>query len=298
MLPSGRVDEIRRLLDVVRRELGADDARAEVGGRDPSDDEVWAPLAPGWRVVAVFDEPPDDPKSKRERLEILLGPFEDIARRVEMPIGGLGPAKQRVLDEELDVLAERAGARAAVVFDERSPVLWGSSSPRAGGWDLEAMELARKLAREASGAGLDPAAWLAEGAPEPSDLKAAGIDETLAQRWSHRFQRLHELSPHWRLPEWREALQIATAIGAAREECREGRAPERVSANEETWGVFARGFAQIYLLALVYDGPFSELHAEGPLVRALPHIESLVLALPPVDPPPKAAKVIALRPRR
>lgn len=287
------MEDLRKLLDIARRELGADDVRAEFGGRDP--EGVWAPLPGGWRIVAVFDHPPADPEEKRARLATLVRPFEETAGRIEAPSGGLGPAKQRALDEELDVLAERAGARAALVFDERSPVLWGSSSQRARGWDLEAMERARALAEEASAHGIDAARWLAEGVPD--HISEFGIDETVAQRWSHRFHRLSALAPEWKHADWREALQIAQGVGVARSECRGGRAPERVSAHGNDWGVFARSFAQIYLVALVYDGRFSELHAEGPLVRALPHIETLVLALPPVDPPPRAAKVIAL-PRR
>lgn len=292
------MDDLRKLIDLVRRELGADDARAEVGGKDPEDARVlWAQLPNGWRIVALFDEPPESRDKRQARLDALVASFGEVAERVETPNGGLGPAKQRALDEELDVLAERAGARAAVVIDERSPVLWGSSSPRARGWDLEMMERARALAAEAAAQGIDAIRWLAEGPPDPQALALAGVDETVAQRWTHRFHRLTTLAPEWRGGEWREALQIATAIGAARAECRGGRAPERVSQRGDDWGVFARSFAQIYLVALVYDGPFSELHAEGPLVRALPHIETLVLALPPVDPPPRAATVIRL-PRR
>lgn len=292
------MDELKKLLDVIRRDLAAVDVRAEVGGRDPDDARlVWAPLAPGWRVVAVFDLPPQDAEARRRRLAAMLAPFEDATSRVEAPIAAFTPARQTEVDEELDALAERAGARAAVVFDERSPVLWGSSALRAPGWDLDTMERARNLALEVSRAGLDPALWLAEGTPEEATLRDAGVDETLAQRWSHRFHRLADLAPGWKLGEWRDALHVAMAVGAARAQCRGGRAPERVSQHGAHWGVFARGFAQIYLCALVYEGPFSELHAEGALVRALPHVETLVLALPPVDPPPRAAKVFAF-PRR
>ncbi|HEY8430214.1 MAG TPA: hypothetical protein VIL20_17655, partial [Sandaracinaceae bacterium] len=280
--------------------LDAADARAEIGGREPDDPRiVSAPLAAGIRICAVFDEPPADRAAKHERLASLIAPFEDVAARIEVPgSAGLGLARQNELDADLDALAERAGARAAVVFDERSPILWGSSVPRARGWDVDAMERAHALATEVAGAGIDPARWLAEGAPDEETLAELGVDATKAQRWSHRFHRIAELAPHWKAADWREALQVARAIVAARAECRGGHAPERFSAHDDDFGVFARGFAQIYLCALVYDGPFSELHAEGSLVRALPHIETLVLALPPVDPPPRAAaKVIPLRPR-
>lgn len=289
------MEELLRLLDVVKRELGADDARAELGGRDPiAPNVVHAALGPSWRVVAIFAAPPGDREAKREKLELLLAPFAETARRAEPPRGEPGLAKQQDLDEELDALAERAGARAALVFDERSPVLWGCSGLRAPGWDLDAMDRARSLTTDVRAVGLDPARWIAEGAPSAEELEGAGVDETMAQRWSHRFQRLGAIAPAWGAAEWQEALQMAMAVGAARAECRGGRAPERVAKSAEGWGLFAKGFAQIYLAALVYDGAYSELHAEGPLVRALPYIETLVLSLPPVEPPPKGAKVISL----
>ena len=48
---------------------------------------------------------------------------------------------------------------------------------------------------------------------------------------------------------------------------------------------------------LVFDETYSPLHAEGHVQRALPHIERLLLALPPVDPDAggaRGAKVIRL----
>ena len=56
----------------------------------------------------------------------------------------------------------------------------------------------------------------------------------------------------------------------------------------------ARAFASIYVLMLVFKGTYSELHAEAALLHALPVIERLVLALPPVEPPPKGGRVVKL----
>lgn len=53
-------------------------------------------------------------------------------------------------------------------------------------------------------------------------------------------------------------------------------------------------FATIYLLVVVFDSPLYELRAERAILEALPRIERLVLALPPLDPSPHAG-VIALR---
>jgi hypothetical protein len=62
----------------------------------------------------------------------------------------------------------------------------------------------------------------------------------------------------------------------------------------------AHSFAGIYLLVLAFDGAFDELRAERSILEALPRVERLVLALPPLDPSPSTgAGVIALRrPRR
>jgi len=291
------VDELLRLLALIERELAADDARAELGGRPPDDERfVWAPMGDRWRVVVTYDAPPADRPAKQARLEAMLAPFSHSDRLIEAPAVHLD--RQSIeLDEELDRLAERTGAVAALVFDERSPVVWGSSAPRAEGWDVEMMELVRTMVDDAEAAGIEPGRWLADDPPSTEELAAAGVDATLGQRWAHRFGRLADLAPSWERADWDIALQVATAVGVARDACTGGHAPERFADHGESWGVFARGFAQIYLLALVFDGKYSELHAEGPLVRALPHIETLVLALPPIEPPPRSAKVLDFRRR-
>ena len=45
-----------------------------------------------------------------------------------------------------------------------------------------------------------------------------------------------------------------------------------------------RAFGGSYVLLVAYDAPFSEVAAEGTLIRALPVIERLVARLPPVEP--------------
>ena len=293
------MDELRRLLEIVKRALEADDTRIELGGREPRNERTIAlPIGSEWRIVALFESPPPDREGKLAKLQALIAPFEslveDAAPRIPVA-GGLAIVRQRELDAQLDALAERAGARAALVFDDRSPVLWGSSVPRPLDWDLDGIERARTLTNDIRAVGLDPADWLAGSAPSLEELEEARVDETVAERWSHRIGRLAATSPGWSAPEWREALQIGTAIHSVRAECRAGRVPDRIAWSDDHLGVFARGFAHIYLLTLVYDGGYSELHAEGSVVRALPYLEALVLALPPVEPPPKGAKVIAMR---
>lgn len=62
----------------------------------------------------------------------------------------------------------------------------------------------------------------------------------------------------------------------------------------------AYSFGSIYLVVVVYGGPFDELRAERSVVDSLPRIERLVLALPPLDPQPfaGASAVAVRRPRR
>ena len=63
----------------------------------------------------------------------------------------------------------------------------------------------------------------------------------------------------------------------------------------------AHSFASIYLLVLVYESSFDELRAERAMVDAIPRVERLVLALPPLDPQPPfegAGAVAMRRPKR
>jgi hypothetical protein len=64
--------------------------------------------------------------------------------------------------------------------------------------------------------------------------------------------------------------------------------------------LLAHSFASIYIVLVVYGAPFDELRAERAVVEALPRIERLVLALPPLDPEPtERGKAMAMRkPRR
>jgi hypothetical protein len=71
-----------------------------------------------------------------------------------------------------------------------------------------------------------------------------------------------------------------------------------VTVNEPGFGYVARSFAAIYVLVVVYDRPFDELLAKRAILAALPAIERLVVALPPLDPEPRMAGVVAIRGRR
>lgn len=56
----------------------------------------------------------------------------------------------------------------------------------------------------------------------------------------------------------------------------------------------ARPFAGLYYIALAFDGDISEPTALGALLHAMPIVERLVLALPPIEPPPGGAKIVRM----
>jgi hypothetical protein len=68
--------------------------------------------------------------------------------------------------------------------------------------------------------------------------------------------------------------------------------------SEPDFGCVARSFAAIYVIILIFEAPFEELLAKRAVTQALPTIERLVAALPPLDPEPPMAGVAALRGRR
>lgn len=104
-----------------------------------------------------------------------------------------------------------------------------------------------------------------------------------------------ELDVSSRVPELaREALKALRRDHDLDARKRGGRS--RFIINSDEFGVLARGFGDIYLLVLVFDGPFDELAAERLTYAILPRIEELVLALPDYDPDPDpGGKVVALR---
>src|SRR5438128_1906407 len=75
-----------RFLDLVCKELGADDARAEIGGRDPDDPRlVWLNAEPQIRLVSVFTAPPPEREGKLERLRQLAAGFAQTLQELQLP---------------------------------------------------------------------------------------------------------------------------------------------------------------------------------------------------------------------
>jgi hypothetical protein len=229
---------LERLLGLVKLELGADDARIELGGEPPNDDRLVAASLgePAVRVVAVFSAPVADRAKAESRLSALVSGFGDTVGQSVTSLAGLSPPQDSArarLDAELTHLATRSGAVRSVVFDLSSPVIWGAS-------------LLDEVAAPAANRELE--LWVGE-------LR------------SDRAEELRSAYGH--------VVRLTLADGA---EC------------------LVRTFAGIYVLSLAFRGALSEPVAVGALLHAAEAVERLVLALPPIDPPP-GGKVIRL-PRR
>jgi hypothetical protein len=293
--PEGMSDSgVRKFLDLVMKELGADDARAELFGRDPADPHVvFKNLAGGFRVVAVWDEVP----SNRDALQLKLDRLAETFAHTLNEIGSVPPPRMsptlpaRRLDDALEALRARTFAVAVVLIDGNSPVLWGSSDATRDFVDVEnlakigiALNVARVRGLSLDQLPLDDVSALL------STLRARGFDKLVIDLLSTLIHADDDESTA------RHRLLTALAIADVRARVHRGESVRSVH-HETQYGYIARGFANIYQLIVVFAGPFSELHVESAVLHALPSIEELLFALPPVDPPPSKGQVIRLRRR-
>jgi hypothetical protein len=284
---------ILRFLELVARELGADDVRAELGGRDPvSDNVVWKMVPGGFRIVAIFDAPPVDRAAAQVRLDRMADSFAQTL--TEMHVNSARTAMAlpaRRLDDALEALRARTGAVGVVVIDGNSPVLWGSSEP---GHELINVEDIARLGSALTVA-RDRGLTLDQLAVQDADalvalLRKRGIERSLEELLSMLVTRGTDESTA------RHRLLTILSIGAVRQKMHRGEQVRSIH-HEAQYGYIARGFANIYQIIAVFEGPFSELHVESAILHVLPGIEELLFALPPVDPPPSKGQVIRLRPR-
>jgi hypothetical protein len=290
---AARVDDLDRFLDLVKRELGCDDARFEYGGREPSSDTgVWTDLAHGFRIVASFTTAPREREAKQAKLGALVESFSGVGEqlRTATPKLQLDVAIEEV-DYALGVLADKTKALRALVLDEDSPVLWGSSELPRGSEDIEVAEWTGELIESALQAELDLVELVALDDTTLRERLEGLPSRKLRDRLLRRIPTLRELGGQRDAAGWRVHFLVCRAIAAIR------RAPERHVEIREGLGWLTREFGGIYHVVLVYDGEFDELHATGMLLRALPAIEKLVLALPPIEPTPKGARVLMFPPR-
>jgi len=282
-----------KLLEVIERDLGASEARLEFGTRKPEDARTLCiEISDGWRLAVVFNEAPKTRETLLERLKVYASSFGDAPEAPSIRALSAENPTLRV-DETLAALAGQSHARAAFVVDEQSPIIWGASLPREQLDELEDyFETGRAFAiLAARGHDLWDTLSLEESdlntllrtfsAREQADLRAV----------VERLRRRH--SEPERYP-WRTDLLIARALTETSRHIKTDNNNVRYVERQPNYGCLARAFASIYRVVLVFDHSFSELHAEGALVRALPRLERMVLSLPPIEPPPRGAKVVKL----
>jgi hypothetical protein len=281
-------DELtQRFVDLVCRELGAAEVAVLEGELPEEPLSLRVALAGGKQVVARFAAAEAIGSANLRRLEILVRAFEEALigepqRRPRAPVASS-------LREELRALASRASSLGALVIDAHSPVIWAATSERIEGamdeepnnvfpFPPEARETLR-LVRESHRGVL-----IALGVePEP----APAVDPTL-----------EEVSPA--NEEEDSALRDAVRKVRTLRELAQLHKGSHLNHTERgvDGGYIARSFAGIYCLVLVFDQPFDEIRAERAVRDALPRIERLVLALPPLDPEPLLRGAVAKRPRR
>ncbi|MDX2055992.1 MAG: hypothetical protein SFV15_26555 [Polyangiaceae bacterium] len=285
---------LTKLLEVIERDVGAREAKLEFGGL-PTEDarSVSLEVSDGWRMTVSFAEPPKDREAVLERLRAYATSFGDgpEAPSMRSPTQHENPTLR--VDETLAALAGQSHARAAFVVDEQSPIIWGASLPREQLDELEDyFETGRAFATLAA-RGHD--LWDTLSLDEP---KLDALLRTFSAREQadlravvERLRRRH--SEPERYP-WRTDLLIARALTETSRHIKTDNNNVRYVERQPNYGCLARAFASIYRVVLVFDHSFSELHAEGALVRALPRLERMVLSLPPIEPPPRGAKVVKL----
>jgi len=287
-------ERLVKLLDVVKRELDAVEARIELGTREPTDPlALSSSLKGGWRLVVVLAAAPGDPTELRERLDTLAKSFTGLTTQPDDWSAMSRELVARRLDDSLAEIAERAGAVRALVIDRQSPMIWGTSGARRGDEDVDTGIKTAEALDAVAKEGVDMEALLRGNAQEVRELLAKpGASATFLSRESDRI-RSESRSEN----AWRHHLLVSRAVRGVRKsfgaDTQGAHLREMVHRPESSY--LARSFASIYCLLLVFDGAFSELHAEAAAVHGMSAIERLVLALPPVDPPPRGGKLISLR---
>lgn len=253
--------DLDRFLALVRRELGAEDARVLEADAEAPEGALTLScrLEDGRSVVATFAAAPTNREAKARRLEMLISTLDTA---LEEPGHGRRsrPPVTTSLHDELSALCARAAALNVIVIDANSPVVWGAAHP--------------------------------EGVvAQPPLASSPRMAETPANDEGERGGGMAVAS--------RRAVLAARALPDIAA-LRKGKHLRSVARDAEVPFV-AHSFASIYLLVVVYDQPFDELRAERAIVDSLPRIERLVLALPPLNPPPPfegAGAVAMRRPRR
>jgi len=294
------VDDLLRLLELVRRELEAEDAHVRLGGRRDDDPRlVSAELRPGCHLVARFAAPPPEPQEVARRVAELADAFTTTAIRA---IEAVEPVWSRsssahaghrhALVQTLADLRDATGAALALVVDRQSPVIWGCSDPELGLRDRPAARVLAGALSTLRDQGLDPVHVAASHTAEAAGLRLEqAMRETPGSASLELARRALEAAEH---AQPGGAARLAAAAQALLVLDESPDAPPRMPEGDEP-GLASKGLLGLYVVALVFTRPFSPLRVEGVLRRALPIVERNVLELPPLDPEPVEGRVVPLR---
>lgn len=268
---------------IVRRELSAVDVRVLAASAEiPDADNVIAvALSDGGHVIVTFEGAPPDRAALARRLEMLARTFLDTAQHAE--VASIRPPVSSSLHEELKALALRVGAMNCVVIDCDSPVTWGSAKE-----DRPSIpppvEDALRLISDSQLPKLDDASGPLQDTRGPVD---ASGPLPLVDSDPRMNESLHAAETRRAIAHVRALPEIA--------QIRRGKHLHHTE-RDEHFGYLAISFSSIYLLVLVFDGEFDQLRAERATHEALPRVERLVLALPPLNPDPEPiGDVVAMR---
>jgi len=296
------VDDLLRLLELLRRELEAEDAHVRLGGGFDDDPHlVEHELRPGCRLVVRLAEPPAEPEGAARRLAELAHAFTGTvihaietvdaawSRSTSAHAGGRGHALVQTLAD----LRDATGAALALVVDRQSPVIWGCSDPELGLRDRPAARVLAGALSTLRDQGLDPVYAAASQTPEAAGLRLEqAARETAGSASLELARRVLQNAEH---AQPGGAALVAAAARALLLLDESPDAPPRLPEGDEP-GLASKGFLGLYMVALVFTRPFSPLRVEGVLRRALPIIERHVLELPPLDPEPVEGRVVPMRP--
>lgn len=271
-----------RFLALIQTELSAQAARMLTAGIAPPDatNAVSHRFEDGRTVVLVFAEPPADPAAIAAKLAMLANAFEQAPRAVQ---NRSRVSVARSLRDELLALTQRAMALDALVIDADSPVVWGSARGNVFRPVRPEYSTALLVEGDASHDWSEP-----ELVNPPTDENAA-LAGHAAEGDADPEEEASEIVTHSPLAE-----ETAHLVELALEHVRALDALEGLAKGKplvhhfvsDGLGVAAHSFSSIYLVVLVYPGRFDELRAERATAEALPRIEDLVSALPPLDPEP------------
>lgn len=299
---------LERLANILKRELDAQDVViASIDQISPNHTALTWDLGRGRTLVVLFATPPSDLQEKRERLAALVDSFAHLFAEIAGEPQRNRPEPNATLQSELNVLAGRTHASCALVIDAKSPIIWGASMAPTNAEHIPLDPRVHAAFTQADEIGLAWRDFLAR----PNTSRPIGErKESKSNAESARTLRLVPPIDELAGLDAHEREIIAFHADLARSAIASVRAHPTLAllhrgehlhetVRNESFGYVARSFATIYVLILVFPGPFDELGAERAATRALPIIERLVIALPPDDSPgTQSGAVVALRPRR